>query len=190
MADELEQEPLDEALETNNENDSTGLDTAQELARLKAINAKLSKENGEKRIKARDAVAESEALKARLAKVDDVSQTVERIQAELEAEKTARRNAELQSLKLQVAATVGLPPELAARLNGSTLEEITLDATQLAGVMPKSSLLVVPRVGQGAEAPKPSRAMDILRNIDGKAQNPFDIEMHRAKGGGFGRAED
>lgn len=187
MTDELEQ-PLDEALETNTENDSTGLDTAQELARLKAINAKLSKENGEKRIKAREATAEAETLKAQLAKVDDVTKTVEQMKAELEAEKTARRNAELQSLKLQVAASMGLPPELAARLNGSTLEELTNDATQLASVLPKGSV-VVPRVGQGAEAPLPSRAREIHSRITGTSSDVFNPDIARNLGGGIHKGD-
>lgn len=185
MADENEQ-PLDEELDSTETTVSTGAN--DDLARKDALIAKLRKENGDKRIKAREAEDKARALESQLAKVDTVSQTVEQMKAELEAEKAARRQAELNTLKLQVATTVGLPPELAARLNGSTLEELTTDAQSLAGVLPKGAL-VVPKVGQGAPPPPISRAREIHSRISGTSNDVFNPDTNIQLGGGIFKGE-
>lgn len=183
MADEVNQ-PLDEELDPIEEPTPTGADTAQLLASKDKLIEKLRKEAANRRVTAKDAIAEADALKTQLAKVDTVTQTVEQMKAELEAEKTARKQAELQNLRLQVATSEGLPPELASRLSGATLEELQADAKALVSIMPKGAL-VVPRVGQGAEQPLPSRAKQIHARISGTSSDVFNPDTNLQFGGGI-----
>ena len=84
---------------------------------------------------AKKAAAEAEA-KA-LAEQGRYKELFEKQQAELEAERQRAKALELATLKRDIAAEVGLPGALAARLQGEDAEAIKADAQALVAAMPK-----------------------------------------------------
>jgi hypothetical protein len=72
--------------------------------------------------------------------------------AELEQERTAKRNLEAAALRREVAAKVNLPSALIDRLHGETPEELEADAKQLMAALPKPT---APNINAGAPAGTP-----------------------------------
>jgi len=70
--------------------------------------------------------------KAQLIEQQNFKDLAEKLQADLDAQTAATSAAELARLRLQVATDAGLPAEMAARLVGTTAEELATDAGQLA----------------------------------------------------------
>lgn len=84
---------------------------------------------------AKKAAAEAEA-KA-LAEQGRYKELFEKQQAELDAERQRAKALELAALKRDIAAEVGLPAALAARLQGEDAEALKADAQALIAAMPK-----------------------------------------------------
>lgn len=80
----------------------------------------------------------------------------ERLDQELAAERSGR-------LRLEVATAKGLPPELAARLQGGTKEELEADADALISLLPKQQESNSFRDAQGSQR-DPEVGGDWLRN--------------------------
>ena len=98
-----------------------GADTAAELAKWKALARKHEKE-----------AKEGKAAIARLKEIEDSnkSEVEKATEAQRQAEQRAAE-AEQRALRLEVAASKGLTPAQAKRLQGSTLEELEADADEL-----------------------------------------------------------
>ncbi len=79
--------------------------------------------------------AEAKALKEQ----GEFKTLFERTQAELEAERSRAKALELASMKRDIAAKVGLPAGLAARLQGDDEATLEADAKQLLDSLPKPS---------------------------------------------------
>ena len=84
---------------------------------------------------AKRAAADAEAKV--LAEQGKYKELFERQQAELDATRAQAKALELAALKRDVAAEVGLPPALAARLQGDDAEALKADAAALLAAMPK-----------------------------------------------------
>ncbi len=76
-----------------------------------------------------------EALEARQKEIEDSQKTAEQKAAEASADATSAR---LEALRYKVAAEKGLTLSLAARLTGSTKEELEADADTLMALIPKA----------------------------------------------------
>ena len=89
--------------------------------------------------KAADATAKAtaEAEKRAAEEQGKWKELYEKTQAEVEAERVARRGLELGMLKDKVARTVGLPEKLAGRLQGEDEESLTADARSILADLPK-----------------------------------------------------
>ena len=81
--------------------------------------------------------AQDEAEAKRLAEAGEFKALFEKANAELEAERTARKAAELASMRREVASRHNLPAALADRLIGDTAEELDADAKALIASLPK-----------------------------------------------------
>lgn len=95
--------------------------------------------------------AAEESQKTELQKATDRAEKAEQALAAAQA----------QALRSQVAASVGLPAEMAARLQGSTQAELEADAKTLAGLIGKStqpSGLRLPSGGEGTGGSKDDQA--------------------------------
>ena len=84
------------------------------------------------------AASELERYKAEEAKRKEAEMSeTERLQAELERYKAELQRSQLDVMKRQAAATAGLPPAIADRLKGETLEELEADAKVILEALPK-----------------------------------------------------
>lgn len=185
MSDDLEQLPQDGTSQTTSDPSPTpgAAVDANELAKYKAETERARKEAIQSRQKAREAQTELESIKGTLAEVDTIKATLAEVQKSLADAESARKQSEIQAMRIQAASEVGLPLELASRLQGDSLETIKADAQSLAATLPKGAL-VIPAIGNGAPSPKPSRADEFLARMNGKQNNPFDRDLHTSKGGG------
>ncbi|HEY9522557.1 MAG TPA: hypothetical protein VIR33_04910 [Thermopolyspora sp.] len=93
------------------------------------------------------AIAEALGMNPTEAKGDDLAATVKQMQQQM-------RDAELKASRLEVAAAKGLTPAQAARLQGSTREELEADADQLRALFPAAPALAGT---PGVPAPDPSQ---------------------------------
>lgn len=104
-----------------------------------------------------------------------------RLQAELKAREIAER-------KRAVAEKNGLPASLASRLVGETEAELEADAKALLETLPKPQ--TQPRspgpVNPGANAQTGETDDQRRARITGAGSNPFDLMLHKGKGGGGG----
>ena len=66
---------------------------------------------------------------------------------EAETERTARQELSLATMKKEIARTVGLPASLAARLQGTDEESLTIDAKAILAELPKPA---APNINSGA----------------------------------------
>jgi len=98
--------------------------------------------------KAADAAAkaQAEAEKRAAEEQGKWKELYEKTQAEVEAERTARRGLELATLKERVARAVGLPEKLATRLQGEDEESLTADAKSILADLPKPT---APNINSG-----------------------------------------
>jgi hypothetical protein len=93
-------------------------------------NEELNARKWEARAKAN--AREAAKLTERLAKIEDQGKSdLQRAIERAEAAERARAEAELKSLRLDVATRKGLPPAMAARLRGDSEEELESDAEEL-----------------------------------------------------------
>lgn len=102
-------------------NKPTGGGDSDELTRMRAA---LQKANAE----AKKSREEADALKASIA---DGKSDAERVAATLTELKARADAADLRAMRAEVAAAKGLTPKQAARLQGSTIEELEADADDL-----------------------------------------------------------
>lgn len=90
-------------------------------------------------------------------------QLAEKREKELQAMQAQLQEASVNQLRLQVAAQHGLPTDLAARLVGSTLEELTADAQKMLAYL-KPSTPGIPPLGGNRQpvngAPTPEQLRD------------------------------
>lgn len=127
-------------------------------------------------------------LTAKLSAFDSVLNKVTEMEQLIQQERTARKQAELQSVRTSIAAQFGLPAELAARLQGDTPDAIRADAELLSKALPKPTTL--PRMSPGASG-TPDDNRDLVDKIHSQlsgrpkpGSNPFfDPDFHRTKGG-------
>ncbi len=106
---------------------------------------------------------------------------------EAEVNPLAEMEREVTALRQQLAAfRHGLPEGMAARLRGSSVEELDADAQSLARLL-TGGLSPAPRIPAANSAdptPRPSEADRIRERIDGGRSPFFDPAFHIAKGGG------
>lgn len=111
--------------------------------------------------------SERDALAAKIKEFEDKDKT--------EAEKTAERLAELEkasttnatkALRLEIALDKGLPKTLAARLQGSSREELEADADALLKLIPAGSKTPKPDPSAGnGGTPKPKNMSDAIASF-------------------------
>lgn len=172
------------------EPEGTGQDTFD-----RAYVEKLRRQAAGHRVAASQWQEKAQTLEQRVAGLEDSLKsqfegTLSELKASIEAEKTARIEAERRATRLQVATQKGLPPELADRLRGESVEELEADADVLLGVVGKGrsldSLLPPQRQappGVGSPSAGKSRAQ-IAHERRKQGTNIFDPEIHKSKGGG------
>lgn len=117
---------------------------------------------------AKKAKAERDEALARLKEIEDAEKSeaqkreevLAETQKELEALKNQNHQLEVRQLRATVAAQKNLPPKLAGRLTGETVEEITADAESLLedlGTLPGET---PPPGDGGARTPVPPKDLD------------------------------
>lgn len=121
---------------------------------------KLRSEAAENRVKANELQAQLEALTAQFQGLEEkykgqFEQRIDELKALIEQERTAREEADRRATRLQVATENGLPPELADRLHGDTLEELQEDAKRFIGVVKNAGLSVTAANHPGGKVPPP-----------------------------------
>jgi membrane-associated HD superfamily phosphohydrolase len=135
-----------------------------------AKKAKLADELEAKEAQRKDAeLSEMEKLSKRLA------------EAELREKELVRKD-----LMRQAADKYGLPPALAKRLQGETLEELEADAEELAKEVPapkQTAKVSATQVGGDAE-PKETYAQQAYRIYHGSNVDPLDPKQAKELGGG------
>ena len=144
------------------------LDTIKKLREFEKESKRLSKqvEQYEK--------AEKERKQAEMSEID-------RLKAQYEEAAVQLQTLQTNELKRQAAAKHNLPDVLAARLQGSTLEEFEADAEELAKTLPKSS------VKMGATNPGAAPAKQTDDELRAKLWNnrpTFDRAWAESHGGG------
>jgi hypothetical protein len=145
---ETEQDPTlehDDALGLEQEEQDEEMPEGAGDAALRALQAERNARKAARRElrETREKLTEAEA---KLAELEGVAARA----AELEA-RLSRHEAE--ALRATVAAEMGLPPKLAARLNGTTAEELRADAEELLPLLHRSE---PPSFDGGPRGPAPS----------------------------------
>lgn len=138
----------------------------------------LRRENAGWRTKVRDL----EPLAARATAADEAAKTeTQRLTEQLTAAQKQATEAQASALRFQVAADKGLPATIAARLQGSTLEELTADAEQLVTLLG----------GAGAQQQGGRPAVDLRQGARGTAPvtgepdlNNWVRDLARSRGSG------
>ncbi len=183
MTEEINEQDIN--LEDDDQQDSGSPD----VKRLEKELAKARKQAGGYRVQRNELSSQIEELRTQLVDLlplRDLATTLapqlEQIQSQLSEQTAARQQAELQTLRLQAAASAGLPAELANRLQGATAEEIAADAAALANALP------VPRQarpGNGSLPTPESMAKELLqRSQRGAGSKAFDAKSSLGRGGG------
>lgn len=106
-----------------------------------------------------------ETLKAQMERMqtedrEQIEQSIEELKAEAEAAKAEAETERVNLMRVRIAGQVGIPDALAARLQGSTEDEIRADAEAIKAALPKAS-------GQGSRMGNPPGS-------DGNTSNPKD----------------
>jgi hypothetical protein len=155
----------------------------QDVSKLKSALDKEREANKElrKRAKLADELEAAEA-KRKDAELSEMEKRDKRI-AELEArEKELGRK----DLMRQAADEYGLPPSLAKRLQGETLEELKADAAELAKEIPAKPKVNVSATQVGSDAePKETYAEQSYRIYHGSNVDPLDPKQAVQLGGGI-----
>lgn len=112
----------------------------------------------------RKANKEAETYRLKVKEYEDASKSEqERLAEQLEEQKRRADMAERTLMRTQVAAAKGLPPKLADRLQGDTIEELEADADDLLAEFEVRSGSPRPDPSQGAKGDPPSSGdMDTL----------------------------
>lgn len=133
-----------------------------------------------------------EALQTQLTTMNEQFQAqfqeqLQAVQQRLEQAEQQAQQAELARLRLEAASQAGLAPELAARLQGATAEELQADAQRLAELIPAQTTQRQARTGGGAEMLQGKSRSEQLytRARRGNEANALDPEFHRRQGGGI-----
>lgn len=106
----------------------------------------------------------------RLATIEEASKSEQqRLAEQLEQAKARAEQAELKALRAKVAVAKGLPPALATRLQGTTEEEITADADELAAMLAARQTTVDLKQGSRGAAPA-SDPNAWLRRLAGRSR--------------------
>lgn len=103
----------------------------------------------------REANKEAETLRLKLKEIEDKDKTeLQRLIERVETAEKERDALRLDTMRANVALTVGLPATLAGRLQGSTVEEMRADAEQLLSLLPAPTTDARPRgdVDQGVRS--------------------------------------
>jgi len=117
---------------------------------------------------AKKAKAERDEALARIKEYEDAQKSeaekreeaLAETQKELEALRNQNHQLEVQQLRATVAAEKNLPPKLAGRLTGETIEEITADADSLLEDLGTISGETPPPGDGGARTPVPPKDLD------------------------------
>lgn len=105
---------------------------------------------------------------------------IEALHQQLAAAEQTAQQAQRARWQLQAAAQVGLPPEMAERLQGDDPEAIAQDAARLAALLP---LQAESRSGHAGGA-APPRARQIFDRIEGRSDDLFTVLRQGGQGGG------
>ena len=129
------------------------------------------------------AAAESQLAAAEQSKLSDMEklqQQMDGIQAQFKESQHALQQAERQRMQLQVAADVGLPPALAARLVGDTIEDMQKDAAHLQPLLRPTTPGNPPPASR--QAPGAAFTADQLNNPQFVRENKEKIMAAAARG--------
>src|SRR6185436_2912220 len=99
---------------------------------------KARREAAKRRVENKELRAELDVIKPQLASIEPLKEQVSKLADLLEKAETARKQTELNTVRTNVAAKYGLPPELAKRIQGDTPEAMEEDAKALAAAIPQS----------------------------------------------------
>lgn len=163
MSDEMEKASGEQAKDGDHE------DRAVPYERFKEVNEKYR--TLEKQLAGIQAEREAEAEK-KLAEQQQYEKLADKYKAELESERASR-------LRLEAASKAGLPADMAARLQGSTLEELAEDAARLAEYVKPVTPGVPPAGGRG---PAPILTEAQLRDPEWVRKNTAKILEESRKG--------
>lgn len=124
-----------------------------------------------------------ERLKAEEQKRIDASMT-EQERLQKERDELAKESAQLKAdiMRRDVIAETGLPPQLADRLKGETLEELKADAEGLLKLLPKTKS--TQSVTNPANASNEETEAQMRERLYGQGIDVFDVKAIKAKGGG------
>lgn len=142
-------------------------------ARAQALIDKLREENKGLKSKAKKA---EELEAAEQARKEAEMTEVERLKAELQKYQTELARREREALQSSIAAKVGLPAALAARLSGETPEEMEQDAKAILAEIQKVAKPTAPPVGVTNPGPGATQAETVEQKRErllGKRADPF-----------------
>ena len=126
---------------------------------------------------------ENEKFKAEEQKRIEASMT-EQERLQKERDELAKESAQLKAdiMRRDVIAETGLPPQLADRLKGETLEELKADAEGLLKLLPKTKS--TQSVTNPANASNEETEAQMRERLYGANVDVFDVKTIKAKGGG------
>lgn len=99
------------------------------------------------------------------------------LKSRLDAADNRAREAELNAMRSTIAGEVGLPPQLAARLQGEDEESIRADAQALRETLPSGALNV--RTGNASPPPQQSKGQQLFNKKRENGMHPFSPEFQR-----------
>lgn len=129
-------------------------------AQLADMQEALKKANHEAAKYRKQVEAVEQAEKAR--KDADLSE-MDKLKRDLAEAQQKAKTLEIASLQRQAAEKHGLPPALASRLKGETLEELEADASDLVKTLPKPQAQKLNPTNPGAEASQSGETVDERR---------------------------
>lgn len=146
-------------------------DWAKDPKRALEIVKELRDENAKTRTSARELEKRLEAIEKARQQADEqklVEQNEWKTIAEKRAEELAKlqetlQKSQVQALRAQIAAELGLPAALAARLQGATEEELRADGEQLKAAIPAAPGAPKPNTTQAVPGGSPAQETDEQR---------------------------
>lgn len=148
---------------------------------MEAMRTALKKANSEA---AKYRKTADEATAAQKAKEEAELSEMEKLRKQLAKAQAETESLRLNQLKAQVAAEMGLPPALAARLQGNDEDELKADAKSLLEAMPKPATPPKIQPTNPANAQPPTETDDMRRARIYGSSRMFDPTGASAKGGG------
>jgi hypothetical protein len=170
---ELESQATQEAQPAGDQPDEFDKDRAMEtIHKLREIEKQSKKD-----------AKELARLKAEEQKRIEASMT-EQERLQKERDELAKESAQLKAdiMRRDVIAETGLPPQLADRLKGETLEELKADAEGLLKLLPKTKS--TQSVTNPANASNEETEAQMRERLYGQGIDVFDVKSIKAKGGG------